>query len=316
MERLRARLGDDKHHSPADKDFQVGKNACGPLQSRVVDIPSATKPKPNSPSKRQKSRGGGGTETRSDANAGHYDDNDDDIVVSPTGESIDQGPEEGDGDHRCSAPNADSPPFARSAHVQEEEQANDKSDLHNSPRPIGHQCQHQQQRQRYRQAPSTAGGRYRTFGGGRGQRRSRHGGEALVSSRARAGLLGVLAPGGSRGYLTIDEPIATVSSGRGGGDGVSGRARVDGRDAGGEAECGRERHMHRLGDQRRVAILYSSVAVPGGRNARTSGECLDQREMPCQQPPADWAARTVRVTLSRGGREGAVLSPMPLYQPL
>ncbi|CAN0326399.1 unnamed protein product, partial [Ectocarpus sp. 13 AM-2016] len=45
----------------------------------------------------------------------------------------------------------------------------------------------------------------------RGRQRQRKG-EVLVSSRAKAGLLGVLAPGGSRGYMKIDGPIATGSS--------------------------------------------------------------------------------------------------------
>lgn len=219
VERLRARRSGDKQE-PTD-GFPKGKEPYGPLLSRVVDIPShipsATdaKPKPLLVKRQQCSRGGGDTETRS--NSG-----DEIVVVSPTGESRDQDPDQEEG--HCSSSSEVNRPSARS-YPDEEETASDTKDpqQHSYPRENQH---------RYRQSPGSAS-RHRNNGGGRGRRRLRHGGEALVSSRARAGLLGVLAPGGSRGYLTIDGPIATVSSARGG-SGGGGQARADGREAGGK----------------------------------------------------------------------------------
>eukprot|EP00903_Cladosiphon_okamuranus_P018731 g17241.t1 len=225
VERLRARIGGDAQLT-TDKGVPIGRRPSGALLSRVVDIPSATGSKSKSLVKRRSSRGAGDTDSRS--NSG-----DDHILVSPTSKSMDRNPEE-DGQRRCSSPDLNRPSERPSPAEEDPTYGTNAQTQPSCPREQ-HQQQHQQQqqqqqqqqrqRQRYGQQPSTNS--RRRNGGGRGRRRSRHGGEALVSSRARAGLLGILAPGGSRGYLTIDAPIATLTSGKG----SSGHASVEGVDA-------------------------------------------------------------------------------------
>lgn len=169
--------------------------------SRVVDIPSAvTAPKPKTPHKR-------GT-TRPEKEEEPYRNGSPSVAIDPTDKED------------CSL-SSDGAMSTRHNPRQEDADRDHSRQRPHKPRNPDElpQQQHQLQRhqqQGYPQSPQTA---TRLQGSavpdrkdaGRGRQRQRKG-EVLVGSRAKAGLLGVLAPGGSRGYMKIDGPIATGSS--------------------------------------------------------------------------------------------------------
>lgn len=217
----------DDSQQPSEKPFPQGKALSG----RVVDIPSAAEPDFRSSVRRPPAGGlGGGTEP-GDTTA---------TAASPTDELADQ-------QHCCLSSAGNMSTSLRSGPPEGEAGKGDGDQEQPHPRenPASDETQRQQrqqQRQRYAENPRRASGgsgRNEGTGGGtvgKGRRRVRmRQGETPVSSRARAGLLGVLGPGGGRGYLAINGPIATGSSKAARGrDGGSGNEGGGGESAGGE----------------------------------------------------------------------------------
>jgi len=220
VERLRGKL--DEALQPSKENFPLQwKPPCKPLLSRVVDIPSTTGPESRPPAKKNSVGGGVGGPEGGDTVTG---------AASPTDGLPDR--------ENCFMSSAGNTTISPRTCPLGEEAAKDDGGRelsHHRLKQQQQQQQQQQQRQSNRSTASSSSGRNGGTGGGQGRRRVRmRQGEALISSRARAGLLGVLGPGGSRGYLTIDGPVATGSSTsarvRGGGNGNEG---AGGRAAGG-----------------------------------------------------------------------------------
>ncbi|CAM9266153.1 unnamed protein product [Ectocarpus sp. 12 AP-2014] len=198
VERLRAKLDENPNGSGVSPMRAAGP---APFMSRVVDIPSAvTAPKPKPPQKwgtARPEKEGEPTWNGSPSAAIDPTDKEDCSLSSDRAMSTRHNPrqEDADRDHCRQRPH----------------NLRNPDDLPQQQRQL-----QQHQDEGYPQRPQTA---TRLQGSAvpdrkdalRGRQRPRKG-EVLVSSRAKAGLLGVLAPGGSRGYMKIDGPIATGSS--------------------------------------------------------------------------------------------------------
>lgn len=198
MERLRAKLDEHPNGSGVPPASAAGSV---PFMSRVVDIPSAvTAPQPKTPRKRGAARPEkeqepirNGAENVSPSAAIDPTDKEDRSLSSDCSMSARLKPRQEDGDR---------------------DRTSSRQRLHDPRNPDD--LPQQQHQQGYPQSPRTAtspqGNAARDRkDAGRGRQRQRKG-EVLVSSRAKAGLLGVLAPGGSRGYIKIDGPVATGAS--------------------------------------------------------------------------------------------------------
>lgn len=228
VERLRGKLDDTRQSSKskARYDFSLqGKSPSinsnsMPLRSRVVDIPSKMGPE-SRPSVKEQSSGGGGPSPGARYTAAD--------AASPADEQADH--------ENCLLSSAGNTSISPRSCPLEAEAAKDKGGQE-QPHHRRKSAQDEKQRQHQhhhqqvgRSTVSSSSGRNGGNGGGQGRRRVRsRQGEALLSSRARAGLLGVLGPGGGRGSLTIDGPVVTGSStsarvrgGAGGDEGGGGR---------------------------------------------------------------------------------------------
>ncbi|CAM9160507.1 unnamed protein product, partial [Hapterophycus canaliculatus] len=218
VERLRAMLIEAKE-VPNDRDVHLEEANPASIPSRVVDIPSAA---PTSAAMK--------TKTESKLKTKYYDAASS-FVPRPSERA---GPEKS-----CCSSSCDgirSPPLSP---LPGEDHAELQLQLQRCKQELNQQQQQQQQKQQQqqqRQLRSRASTAHAPRKGSNGRCRARgkkghrvqqqqqqqqqqrqRRGEAFVSSRARAGLLGVIAPGGSRGYMAIDGPIATgrgTSSGR------------------------------------------------------------------------------------------------------
>ncbi len=195
VERLRGEL--DETLQPSKRNFPPQRK---PLLSQVVDIPSTTGTESRQFVKKQSSGGGG---HRPEA---------EDTVADAAFPSDEQGDQE-----NCSLSSAGDGSISPRSCPLEAEAAKDKvgqeQQLHRRRNLAPDEKQQQKQQQPSRSTTSGSSGRNEGTGRGQGRRKVRtRQGEPLVSSRARAGLLGVLGPGGGRGYLAIDGPIATGSS--------------------------------------------------------------------------------------------------------
>ncbi|CAN0000658.1 unnamed protein product, partial [Ectocarpus sp. 12 AP-2014] len=198
VQRLRAKLDENRDGSGVSPARAAGSV---PFMSRVVDIPSAvTAPKSKTPQKR-------GT-ARPDKEEEPIRNGSPSVAIDPTDKEDCSLSSDGAMSTRHKPRQADA---ARDHSRQRPHQPRNPDDLPQQQRQL-----QQHQEQGYPQRPQTA---TRLRGSAvpdrkdalRGRQRQRKG-EVLVSSRAKAGLLGVLAPGGSREYMKIDGPIATGSS--------------------------------------------------------------------------------------------------------
>ncbi|CBJ27708.1 hypothetical protein Esi_0083_0033 [Ectocarpus siliculosus] len=198
VERLRAKLDEN----PNGSGTSPARAACpAPFMSRVVDIPSAvTALKPKTSHKR-------GT-TRPEKEEEPIRNGSPSVAVYPADKE------------ECSLSSDGAMSTRHNPRQEDAGRDHSRQRPHNPRNPDDlpqqqHQLQ-QHQQQGYPQSPQTATSpqesAVRDREDARGGRQRQRKGEVLVSSRAKAGLLGVLAPGGSRGYMKIDGPIATGSS--------------------------------------------------------------------------------------------------------
>ncbi|CAB1112084.1 unnamed protein product [Ectocarpus sp. CCAP 1310/34] len=198
VERLRAKLDENLNGSGVSPARAAGPV---PFMSRVVDIPSAvTAPKPKTPQKWGATRSEKEEEPVSNGSpsaATDPTDKEDCSLSSDGAMSIRHNPRQKGADREQSRQRPHKPRHPDDLQQQQ------------------HQLQ-QHRQQGYPQSPQTAtspqGSAVRDRKDARGGRQRQRNGEVFVSSRAKAGLLGVLAPGGSRGFMKIDGPIATGSS--------------------------------------------------------------------------------------------------------
>ncbi|CAM9186587.1 unnamed protein product [Ectocarpus sp. 4 AP-2014] len=198
VERLRAKLNENPNGSSVSPPRATGP---APFMSRVVDIPSAvTAPRPKTPQRR-------GT-TRPEKEEEPSRNGSPSAAIHPTDKE------------ECSL-SLDGAMSIRHNPRQEDADRNHTQQRYHKPRNPDDLPQQQHQLQQHQQkgypqssktATSPQGSAVRDRKDARGGRQRQRKGEVLVSSRAKAGLLGVLAPGGSRGYMKIDGPIATGSS--------------------------------------------------------------------------------------------------------
>ncbi|CAM9636326.1 unnamed protein product [Ectocarpus sp. 6 AP-2014] len=198
VERLRAKLDEN----PNGNGTSPARAACpAPFMSRVVDIPSAvTALKPKTSHKRGTTRPEKGEEPIRNGSPS--------VAVDPADKE------------ECSLSSDGAMSTRHNPRQEDAGRDHSRQRPHNPRNPddlpqLQHQLQ-QHQQQGYPQSPQTATSpqesAVRDRKDSRGGRQRQRKGEVLVSSRAKAGLLGVLAPGGSRGYMKIDGPIATGSS--------------------------------------------------------------------------------------------------------